>query len=54
LPNAERWKSFGWMVIGDADVDEELSTRFLIRREAELRVSALAKLSPGERRVLGV
>jgi hypothetical protein len=60
LPQWRRWESFGWTVIDDAEVGEErlddVRHQHLVEEAKEqdaLRQSALAKLTPQERRALG-
>jgi hypothetical protein len=54
LPNAKRWESFGWMVTGVPEIDEDRQIDAAIQMDAAFRQSVLAKLTPDERRVLGV
>lgn len=58
-PNTARWESFQWAVPGDLDYQlvkslraQEIERQAQARKDDALRVSALAKLSPEERRVI--
>jgi len=53
-PCTDRWESFGWSVPTD---EEHAMFKAMRRRQADdekIRAAALAKLTPDERRVLGV
>lgn len=54
-PNYRRWESFGWKVVaGDPEIEADLRFEATAASEEALRKSALAKLTPDERRALGV
>lgn len=53
-PNTARWESFGWSIPADTEHHFYKAANAGRREDEHIRRVALAKLTPDERRVLGV
>jgi hypothetical protein len=51
-PNDERWESFGWVVVGDSEIEGMRAHRRQLKADQAVLAAALAKLTPDELRVL--
>lgn len=53
-PTDARWRSFGWTIVGDPEIEQERAIARETEAQEALRRSALRKLTPAERQALGV